>query len=182
MAPKKLPEPSVAGVPTPQQLAAKLRLLEIRTLQSRAAFLFHESPINIEQRIDVQTQVRNDSSQIVAMIRFVLSGELKDGPGEQDFGVEATFGLTYQVDDPRALNHAFAQQFAQQGALFQIWPYWREFVHSASIRAGLPPLNVPAITPLVLQSIQFVAASPVKAPAPEPKPKKNSGKRGGQKR
>ena len=172
MAAKKSPELPVSDPISPQQMAARLRLLEIRTLKSRAAFLFHKSPINIEQRINVQANVRSDLSQIVVLIQFALRGELEPASGEQDFGLEATFGLTYHVDDPIVLDQAFAQQFAQQGALFQIWPYWREFVHSASTRAGLPPLNIPAITPGGLQSIQFAPAVPLNAPVKQRRPKK----------
>lgn len=33
--------------------------------------------------------------------------------------------------------------FAKTNGMLNIWPYWREYVQSATLRAGLPPLTLP---------------------------------------
>ena len=56
--------------------------------------------------------------------------------------VSAEFCATYLSHEQLSADEASA--FAQDNALYHIWPYWREFVQSVSCRIGLQrPINIP---------------------------------------
>lgn len=57
--------------------------------------------------------------------------------------VECRFELLYRV--PRGTNPSAEElhSFAATNAIMNVWPYFREFVHSISVRMGLPPIVIP---------------------------------------
>ncbi len=57
--------------------------------------------------------------------------------------ITATFNLFYSASEP--LLEEEKQEFALQNAIFNAWPYWREFVHSTCNRMGVSPFNVPLL-------------------------------------
>lgn len=70
------------------------------------------------------------------------------------FGVEsqapalrifAFFRLTYSVSDGPPLDAEDVTQFAHWNALFNAWPYFREYVSSTINRAGFPRLVLPVM-------------------------------------
>ena len=57
--------------------------------------------------------------------------------------------LDYSLDET-ALNLAtidrIAMAFGKINGIFNIWPYWREYVQSSISRIGLPPVAIPLMT------------------------------------
>jgi hypothetical protein len=49
----------------------------------------------------------------------------------------------YDLPDHESLTPQQVQAFAKTNGMLNIWPYWREYVQSATLRAGLPPLTLP---------------------------------------
>jgi preprotein translocase subunit SecB len=47
------------------------------------------------------------------------------------------------VTSLEGLTEAHLDAFAKTNAVFNAWPYWREFVQSTTVRMGLPPLVTP---------------------------------------
>lgn len=77
--------------------------------------------------------------------RWIISGERKNGDKalEVKAYIEGTMVAEYlMLDDPgpEALN-----QFAMKNASFHIWPYWREYLTSQSVRMNLPKLVMPTV-------------------------------------
>jgi hypothetical protein len=65
--------------------------------------------------------------------------------GGELFGVEGTFLLVYRIAHPENLGKENFEAFGRLNGLFNAWPYWREFVQSATNRMGVPPITVPAL-------------------------------------
>lgn len=57
--------------------------------------------------------------------------------------VSAGFELIYKVPDIAQYSDDDLAEFASSNGMFNVWSYWREFVHSATGRMGLPPLVMP---------------------------------------
>jgi hypothetical protein len=58
----------------------------------------------------------------------------------------ARFRVLYDVDDEDAeLTEEDVQQFVQWNAVFNAWPYWREYLSSTINRAQLPRFLVPVM-------------------------------------
>ena len=79
--------------------------------------------------------------QAVVTLKLVMAYE-EGGDHDPPVQVSATFQLQYAVEKvPR--QRQLLEEALQQVAMMNIWPYWREFVQSSSVRMGLPPLPVP---------------------------------------
>lgn len=49
--------------------------------------------------------------------------------------------------------------FSRINSVYNIWPYWREFVHSTMMRMGLPAFMMPLLT--AKRAVELVGLSPV---------------------
>ena len=56
-----------------------------------------------------------------------------------DGRLEAMYGLP----EDQMPSDAQIKAFGRTNGMLNVWPYWREFVQSATMRAGLPPLTLP---------------------------------------
>jgi preprotein translocase subunit SecB len=87
----------------------------------------------------------DNSSKLHLMVSFVLhvSGREKD---EEDppLRVKASFVLFYAVASFEGLSDDHFYSFGATNGMLNVWPYWRELVHSMTSRMGMPkPVVVP---------------------------------------
>jgi len=75
-------------------------------------------------------------------IRFSLTGR-KDSEKSKQLLIGAKFELIYTVPPGIEPSEGEIDAFANTNALLNVWPFWREFVHSSINRMGLPPLTLP---------------------------------------
>lgn len=145
--------------PTGQELlrlareSRKLRLQGIRLLESHCKLgkLQPEKlPSNASQSINLILHINEKDGKafIIAKLNLIVT---YDGPevSNPPITVGASFGIEYKIDKPfsqktieKALDHV---------AMMNVWPYWRELVHSMTIRMGLPPFPVPLYNVASLQ-------------------------------
>jgi preprotein translocase subunit SecB len=65
---------------------------------------------------------------------------------EQPILIEATFRIVFQLKpESSAPPEDDALAFGQVSGLRMVWPYWREFVQSMSVRMGFPPVPIPIL-------------------------------------
>jgi hypothetical protein len=57
--------------------------------------------------------------------------------------IRSRFVLVYGLSSYDGLSDENLSAFAQTSGVFSAWPYWREFVHSASMRLSIPPIVLP---------------------------------------
>lgn len=80
--------------------------------------------------------------------------------------IGATFKVIHALDKipvARQMGDAIARV-----SVMQVWPYWREFVSSMSVRMGLPPLPVPVMNVFDLPKAQRVTKAEFKEKADAP--------------
>jgi len=58
----------------------------------------------------------------------------------------ADFALEYGVDKTMIFTDEVAAAFGRLNGIYNVWPYWREYVQSTVARLGLPPLTLPLMT------------------------------------
>ncbi|MCC5830871.1 MAG: hypothetical protein JJU36_15600 [Phycisphaeraceae bacterium] len=58
--------------------------------------------------------------------------------------IGATFQLVYQLPEIDKYGKDQLQAFAEVNAVYNVWPYWREYVQSTLARMGLPTITMPA--------------------------------------
>ncbi len=85
-----------------------------------------------------------------ATVRFALKARDADKKqAKPAFQVAASFELDYQIPSDLDPSPQELRAFAETNAVFNAWPYWREFAQSMAARMNLPPLTLPLfrITP-----------------------------------
>lgn len=109
-----------------------------------------------ERRLDVQNQkalVRctvtvstshDAASGIVVVAPLLNLVAAAEGAAPDDFVVRinARFSLTYSLPSDTKVTEEQLTAFGETNGVYNVWPYWREFVQSTSIRMGLPALTL----------------------------------------
>jgi len=57
--------------------------------------------------------------------------------------IQADMLLLYRIENFEGLTNDHFKHFADKNAVFNAWPYWREFVQSMTTRMQLPTLTLP---------------------------------------
>lgn len=89
---------------------------------------------------DVQSAVDDARGTLAFLLKFAIEGQ-----EPTQFKVGAFFRLTYAIEGDGELATDDISQFGRWNALFNGWPYFREYVSSTVNRAGLPRLVLPVM-------------------------------------
>ena len=105
-------------------------------------------PAELSLNVNVRTEFKEQDQLIQVFPRFTLIG--RDGPGgaEELLRVEAMFVAVYRLPNFEGIAQENIDAFGEMNGIYNVWPYWREFVQSMTVRMGLPPLTVPVFRPL----------------------------------
>lgn len=93
-----------------------------------------------EMGIDVQYELAKDGQSLGCLLTFATVFE-----GEEPYRLTAQFRLTYDVNLPVRPADEDVRQFAHWNAVFNAWPYWREYLSSTLNRARLDRFLVPVM-------------------------------------
>jgi preprotein translocase subunit SecB len=124
----------------------RVQILEVRLLESRSEQKQFdvEVPGHITTSIDVDTHFDSDNLRLSVYPHLHLLVKQKNAaPQDYFLRIEARFVVTYQVRSDEGLNQSNYDAFAERNGIYNVWPYWREFVQSMTARMGLPPLTIP---------------------------------------
>lgn len=89
----------------------------------------------------VKESQRDGSFLVTSTIdaRIVPEGQKR----ESIVWVKAVYELTYGLPQGFSASRGELNAFAQTNGVFNVWPYWREFIQSMFVRMNLPPLVLP---------------------------------------
>lgn len=93
------------------------------------------------------TADQGDLVQIVAEcgMRLIATPEEGADSGQKEMAlISATLVAEYSVIGE--LDASALQEFSDNNGLFHVWPFWREYVHSACARLRIPVVPVPMYT------------------------------------
>lgn len=114
----------------------------------------NESPE--ELRLGQQFRCRYETGESQRDRLFVYVSLLFDasvapqGPAERRVvDLSATFLATYRIEEAASFPEDALQHFADLNGTYNVWPYWRELVHTFTGRAGLSGIVVPVFKPPV---------------------------------
>ena len=109
-----------------------------------------------ELRLSQQFRCRYETREAEQDRLFVYVSMLFDatvapeGPAERRvMDLSATFQATYRIEDAAAFPKDALRHFADLNGTYNVWPYWRELVHTFAGRAGLSEIVVPVFKPPV---------------------------------
>lgn len=138
---------------------AKLVQLEavvVRKADLDAAF----DPLDLPEELSLENAYRcahslsngaNERQRIDVTIEFDFNCRRpsEGGDGEIAVSLTATMLLIYSMKAGADIKAECFDHFANLNGVYNAWPYWREFVQSATARAGLPGVVVPVFRPPV---------------------------------
>lgn len=136
-------QPSIADAA--RRLFDVVRIADVRLADCRA-YLRREvsGSLLLSIRRDAKGFRSPDGRQACAQVRFALEGRPDDASkNDSDLYIEATFGAMYDIPEDFETNDDVLDFFAHTNGTFNLWPYWREFVHTTAARMGVPGLTVP---------------------------------------
>ena len=102
---------------------------------------FGKKTYNIDYSAKVQTDKKNGYIIVIPGFHFEAFG--KNENKEPVIVIDASFVLTYKIDNFHGLTQKGFEQFANLNGIYNAWPYWREFVQNTIARMGLPALSIP---------------------------------------
>lgn len=120
-----------------------------------------ELPTNISVNINVNVNTVADKQQGIIQVQphFTLVSQLDDQAGSELLRIEAIFMLLYHMPSFEGLLKSNLDAFGEMNGVFNVWPYWREFVQSTTLRMGLPALTVPVYRPTAPTRSKAVSTS-----------------------
>ena len=123
--------------------------VEIKSVRLREAHCRSVRPSEIAETIavkpshDAEVIESGDRESLEVEVAFVL--DVSNADGEQEFQAEirGTFELLYRIPADKDFSSEELAAFAQVNAVFNAWPYWREFVQTSLARMEMPVLTMP---------------------------------------
>lgn len=126
-------------------ISDKVQIKDVRIIKSSFKQTPNATMGNKSVEIDNTANVEFDADNNVIFViaDFSLKAFVKHVP-KPAVSIHASFLLRYDFNDgfEKYPEEAF-KSFAEMNGVFNAWPYWREFVQSATIRMGLPALTIP---------------------------------------
>lgn len=109
-----------------------------------------------------ETQVvqKKDEDGITVIADFVFEGRLpsesspeyeqprEDAAKDVVIQISATYMVRYKIDPGPDLEDEDLRAFARVNGVLNLWPFWREYVHSTLCRADLSPFPLPPFNPV----------------------------------
>lgn len=105
----------------------------------------NELPTHASQKIGMGVGLDDAEKKVGVNIKVRIDVtydgvEVKEPP----IAVYANFLVTYEIEEPFT-SRKLLEDFVQHIAMLNVWPYWREFVQSMTLRMGLPAFPIPTV-------------------------------------
>jgi hypothetical protein len=166
MARKRTPKPIESLKPSPSveletapgsdlelasPVAAIVNLVEILVEECWAK----RTPQGFEKIDDVQITLEQEAGEINVMkdkslfnVRITNSVKVykEEHPVESSepcVSIRCSYVMVYSVPDFEGLASENFKAFAKTSGFFSLWPFWREYVYSTSLRLAVPPIVLP---------------------------------------
>lgn len=126
-------------------LVAAVRIQGIRLVESSLKTDIAAPPDKpVEAEIGHKSSVvRRSDKDGSFLIRADFTFSVKEDDGKAPVSVKASFELQYQLPADLKPASAELEEFGKSNAIFNAWPYWREYLQSALVRMGLPAFTLP---------------------------------------
>lgn len=153
-----------AATPKGDPVAVSSRVLGIdELLQVEGAFerfpIVPRKPIDASMEVAVARGDLTPQGRVSVMIELKMratqhasasasatpteSGETVTDDPQVIATVTATYVVKYAIAEGESPSEADLQAFAKTNGLYNVWPYWREFIANSIVRTGLPSYLAP---------------------------------------
>lgn len=89
--------------------------------------------------------MRSGNNNLLIRVRFRLEVREEGGRKKVQVKIYGTFELSYRVPDKSKFSAGELDEFGRVNALFNAWPYWREYVQGSLARMSMPGYTIPVL-------------------------------------
>ncbi len=108
--------------------------------QSPDAFV---TPKNIDIQRKAEVQIDNESNMLFVVVDFELNAASAEDKDKEVLKISASFLAVYKLENMLNFTNKDFEVFANKNGIYNVWPFWREYVQSCSVRMGLPAITIP---------------------------------------
>jgi hypothetical protein len=108
-----------------------------------------------------------DDGTLSTTIDFTLTGTPEEKGSTRVFTIECTFQVTYRLERDYLPTSQEIDAFAGANAVFNVWPYFREFTQNTALRMGLPVAPTVPFLKLVPRPEEKKEGLPAREPSRE---------------
>lgn len=125
-------------------VSQRVQMLEVRLLESRAEQNRGDEAADHKITLNAHVETHVEGKRLEVFPHFRLVAKRPDAsPDDAFIRIEARFVIIYSLTELEGLTEESFNAFGEGNGIYNVWPYWREFVQSTTVRMGLPPLTLP---------------------------------------
>ncbi len=128
------------------------------------------SPLTVSYKIDSKSIAPAEDELRFQVECSMTASEGKAEDATPQIVVRSSFLVDYHLREGAQLEEAEISAFAQGNAIFNVWPYFREYLQSTLQRMGLPPMAAPFLR-VISEPTQGELNAKSKSSKSESKPK-----------
>lgn len=104
-----------------------------------------ESVEDVEVKVSYTPAVVESGDSELLLIKVNFSLNVHDGTDEEQLQAEivGVFELSYRIPGGESFSEEELIEFGRVNAVFNAWPYWREYVQASLARMSMPALTIP---------------------------------------
>jgi len=129
------------------RLASESQLIHLRLTEAHAqqADLPEGGPLptNLRANARIVTSANEARNRYRVEVVFELLMSFDAAPKNAAIVIGAKFQLTLACEDAKLVTDNAIAEFGQNGAMFILWPYWRQHVNATLASMGLPSYTLP---------------------------------------
>jgi len=123
--------------------AVALRSWTVNFLGPEAGLPTVPGPMVVQMEHRTNYALNRDAKLLDITVELVLSARDKDDSGPERVNLTAKFVVRYSMADVPDFTEQHYLHFGSLNAMVNVYPYFRELVHTATARMGLHPLVLP---------------------------------------
>lgn len=134
------------------EVAQRVQIEDVRVARAamtRAPEL--HGPMKVEVSFAVKYELLPVDKKLIVIVSFKFQGKEGREGAPWAVGIETTYLAIYRMNSVESLTHEHLQAFAEMNGVYNTWPFWREFIQSATTRMGLPVFTLPVLPPITKQ-------------------------------
>lgn len=125
----------------PHRVIAAVEIQHIRLMESKCKTSVRVPEGNMHIDHNVTSRVKDHRPDGTFVVETAIESRVTkdEAPRKAIIAIAATFELTYKLPKKLSVSSGELKVFANTNAVFNAWPYFREFIQSMFVRMTLPP-------------------------------------------
>ena len=131
-------------------VASRVRIngIRLRCCRATADLPSPGTPLRIEFGFNGETTADRESNKIAVRAFLMVRANTADGSESRSlaFQLEAEFLLDYAINSFDGITEEELDAFGKMNGIYNVWPYWRQYVQTTTVSMGFPALTLPVLT------------------------------------